>query len=260
MRRAVLSLCPLTLVLACAEAPASPGRLELATEDVDLGAVELGGRGATRPVALTNVGTAPVMLHSVVLEASSDELALVAPAPGEVAGGERVTLRLTYLPRTLSTLSATVTVTGDRPLTLHVRGRGATLEYRVEQPDTTCAGAAGSLSLGTSDGLHAAERAVRIHSTGTGPIRVRAALEGAPAGLTLVPSDFDAWIEPGTWADVGVRYDPSIPRQRPRPSCCGPTRRSSRGHASRCAPTRASPRCACARAASISARSCRAAP
>lgn len=211
--RATISwcLCLLGLVLACAEAPTRPGRLELATEHVDLGAVELGGRAAVRPVALTNVGTEPVTLHRVVLDASSDELALVAPAPGKLAGGEVVTLRFTYIPRALSTLSATVTITGDRVLTLHVRGRGATLEYSVEQGDSTCAGAAGSLALGTSDGVHPAEQAVRIHSTGTGPIRVQATLEGAPTGLTLDPAPFEAWIEPGTSAAVTVRYDPAIP-------------------------------------------------
>lgn len=204
-------LCPLGLALACAEAPTSPGHLELATEDVDLGAVELGGRAAVRPVALTNVGTEPVMLHQVVLESSSDELALVAPAAGRIAGGETVTLRFTYIPRALTTLSATVTITGDRALTLHVRGRGATLEYRVEQPDATCSGAAGSLALGMSDGVRPAEQAVRVHSTGTGPIRVRATLEGAPSGLLLEPSPFDAWIMPGSSATVIVRYDPTIP-------------------------------------------------
>jgi len=197
------------VIAGCSDA--IPPELELSTTYLDFGPVEIGSSGDVRQIELSNLGTSPLTLERFAFVSSSPELKLETAPFVSLAGGEKQLVRFSYTPTGATVVTATLTLAAPDVQVVRIHGIGATLGFRITHADEICGSQAGTLALGTSNGITAARKTVRIESTGTAPIRIIAQVEPQLAGLALDPPLFDRFIGAGSSEELTLVYDPRIP-------------------------------------------------
>ena len=178
----------------------------LSTQNVDFGAVEIGGGAESRTVTLRNTGSAPLVATAIAIDGDGDfRIVRESCKAAAIAPEVQCAIDLRFSPHEANAKRATLVISDNAsgsPRIVTLSGTGhATPKLEV---------APGNLDFGRQEiGTQSAVRSVRLRNSGTAPVEIQqVTLEGSNA-FRVQGNCANVKLAPGAACGLELRFAPS---------------------------------------------------
>lgn len=190
------------------------GRAALSATTQDFGTQYLNTTSAARTITLTNDGSAPLTVSSVVLGAGGGGYVVSNTCGAPLAPGSSCNIAVTFRPTVEGTFPRDILVSTDAassPSVIALTGVGAPAPVgRVALSATTQD--FGTQYLNTTS----APRNVTLTNDGNAPLTVSSVVLGTGAGGYVVSNTCGAPVAPGATCNIAVTFSPTVSGTFPR--------------------------------------------